>query len=86
MKQKPLTQSLSWLHTWDGLVFGWILFSIFLTGTLAAFDKEIDGWMRPEIPAHSLDKAQSAHWITCSASTPMPAPGISAFTLSVHRA
>ncbi|KMM84394.1 PepSY-associated TM region [Pseudomonas taetrolens] len=60
MKQKPLTQSLSWLHTWDGLVFGWILFSIFLTGTLAVFDKEIDGWMRPEIPAHSLDKAQSA--------------------------
>ncbi|MES2870463.1 MAG: PepSY-associated TM helix domain-containing protein [Pseudomonadota bacterium] len=60
MKQKTLTQSLSWLHTWGGLVFGWILFAIFLTGTLAVFDKEIDGWMRPEIPAHGLDQAESA--------------------------
>ncbi|GFM83123.1 membrane protein [Pseudomonas cichorii] len=58
MKHKTLTQSLSWLHTWSGLVFGWLLFSIFLTGTLAVFDKEIDGWMRPEIPAHSFDQAQ----------------------------
>lgn len=60
MKQKTLTQSLSWLHTWSGLIFGWLLFAIFLTGTLAVFDKEIDGWMRPEIPAHNLDKAQAA--------------------------
>jgi uncharacterized iron-regulated membrane protein len=60
MKQKTLTQSLSWLHTWSGLIFGWLLFSIFLTGTLALFDKEIDGWMRPEIPAHGLDQVQAA--------------------------
>jgi uncharacterized iron-regulated membrane protein len=60
MKHKTITQSLSWLHTWSGLVFGWLLFAIFLTGTLAVFDKEIDGWMRPEIPAHSLSQAQAA--------------------------
>lgn len=60
MKHKTLTQSLSWLHTWSGLIFGWLLFAIFLTGTLAVFDKEIDGWMRPEIPAHAVDQAQAA--------------------------
>lgn len=59
MKARTLTQSLSWLHTWSGLIFGWVLFSIFLTGTLAVFDKEIDNWMRPEIPTHSLDQAQA---------------------------
>ncbi len=60
MKARTLTQSLAWLHTWSGLIFGWVLFSIFLTGTLAVFDKEIDNWMRPEIPTHTLDQAQAA--------------------------
>ncbi|RRV10708.1 PepSY domain-containing protein [Pseudomonas sp. v388] len=60
MKYKTVTQSLSWLHTWSGLIFGWLLFAIFLTGTLAVFDKEIDGWMRPEIPAHELTQVQAA--------------------------
>jgi len=59
MKQKTLTQSLAWLHTWSGLIFGWILFAIFLTGTLAVFDKEIDGWMRPEMPSHELSQQQA---------------------------
>ena len=60
MKQKTITQSLSWMHTWSGLIFGWVLFAIFLTGTLAVFDKEIDGWMRPEIPTHDLDRNEAA--------------------------
>ncbi|MFB4394181.1 MULTISPECIES: PepSY-associated TM helix domain-containing protein [unclassified Pseudomonas] len=61
MKAKTITQKLSWLHTWAGLVFGWVLFAIFLTGTLAVFDKEIDGWMRPEIPAHAQTQMQALH-------------------------
>lgn len=55
MKRQTLTQAYSWLHTWGGLVFGWVLFPVFLTGTLAVFDKEIDGWMRPELAQHALD-------------------------------
>lgn len=51
-----LTQSMSWLHTWCGLLIGWMLFAIFLTGTLAVFDKEIDWWMQPEL----ADRHQSA--------------------------
>ena len=50
-----LTQSMSWLHTWCGLLLGWVLFAIFLTGTLAVFDKEISWWMQPEL----VDRAQS---------------------------
>lgn len=50
-----LTQSMSWLHTWCGLLLGWMLFAIFLTGTLAVFDKEISWWMQPEL----TDRAQS---------------------------
>lgn len=53
MKKQSFTQSMAWLHTWGGLLLGWALFAIFLTGTLAVFDKEIDGWMRPEVPAYT---------------------------------
>ncbi|BAN50197.1 PepSY domain-containing protein [Metapseudomonas resinovorans] len=60
MKPQTLTQSMSWLHTWSGLVFGWLLFAIFLTGTLAVFDKEIDTWMRPEVPAHQVSQVEAA--------------------------
>lgn len=45
-----LRQSMTWLHTWSGLVLGWLLFFIFLTGTLGYFDTEIDRWMKPELP------------------------------------
>jgi len=44
-------QAMAWLHTWAGLVFGWILFAMFLTGTLAFFRPEITTWMQPEVPA-----------------------------------
>ena len=43
-------QSMGWLHTWGGLSVGWILFFMFLTGTLGYFDTEIDRWMQPERP------------------------------------
>jgi uncharacterized iron-regulated membrane protein len=52
-------QSMAWLHTWTGLVFGWLLFAIFLTGTLAYFKAEISHWMQPEIPVHAIDSANS---------------------------
>ena len=52
-------QAMAWLHTWAGLIFGWLLFAIFLTGTLAYFKDEISHWMQPEIPARSLSSAAS---------------------------
>lgn len=39
--------SMSWLHTWAGVVLGSLLFAIFWMGTLSVFDREIDLWMMP---------------------------------------
>lgn len=44
-------QSMAWLHTWVGLVLGWLLFFMFVTGAAGYFDTEIDRWMQPELPA-----------------------------------
>ncbi len=43
-------QSMKWFHTWVGLSVGWILFFMFLTGTLGYFYQEITRWMEPERP------------------------------------
>lgn len=43
-------QSMTWLHTWSSLVFCWLLYLMFVTGTLGYFDAEIDQWMSPETP------------------------------------
>ncbi len=42
-------QSMAWLHTWSGLVVGWLLFAIFLTGTASVYRQEISQWMQPEL-------------------------------------
>ncbi|MBV7482058.1 PepSY domain-containing protein [Bordetella sp. BOR01] len=57
-----LRQAMSWLHTWSGLVFGWVLFAMFLTGTLAFFRPEITHWMQPEMPSRqvTMPAAQAA--------------------------
>ena len=57
MKQKTITQSMSWLHTWCGLLLGWVLFAIFLTGTIAVFDKELNWWMQPELGQSEPDQS-----------------------------
>jgi uncharacterized iron-regulated membrane protein len=57
--KEGLRQSMAWLHTWAGLVFGWLLFAIWLTGTLAYFQDEITHWAHPEIPVRALDTRTS---------------------------
>ncbi|MDQ8730071.1 PepSY-associated TM helix domain-containing protein [Bradyrhizobium sp. LHD-71] len=37
------------LHTWAGLLLGWILYAMFLTGTVSYFKDELSQWMRPEL-------------------------------------
>ena len=49
------TQSMDGLHSWVGLLFGWLLFAVFLTGTLTVFDNEITAWMQPELLEVSSD-------------------------------
>lgn len=48
MKQ-GFRQCMAWLHTWAGLIPGWILFAVFLTGTAAYWRGEITAWTRPEL-------------------------------------
>ena len=47
--KEGLRQSMAWLHTWTGLLLGWLLFAMFATGTAAYFQDEITRWMQPEV-------------------------------------
>ncbi|WP_421991814.1 PepSY-associated TM helix domain-containing protein [Roseococcus sp.] len=53
-------QSMAWLHTWSGLLVGWILFAVFLTGTASYFKGEISQWMQPELRAYSAGPESAA--------------------------
>jgi uncharacterized iron-regulated membrane protein len=57
-----LRQSMAWLHTWCGLWFSWLLYAVFLTGTLAVFEDPISHWMTPEHHAEeaALEAASAA--------------------------
>ncbi|WP_211091400.1 PepSY-associated TM helix domain-containing protein [Pseudothauera rhizosphaerae] len=39
---------MKWVHTWTGLPLGWLLFAVYVTGTLSFFHPEITLWMQPE--------------------------------------
>ncbi|BAN27514.1 PepSY-associated TM helix (plasmid) [Caballeronia insecticola] len=49
-KARGIRQTMSDLHIWAGLFAGWILYAMFLTGTVSYFKDEISQWMRPEQP------------------------------------
>ncbi|WP_187471208.1 PepSY-associated TM helix domain-containing protein [Luteimonas viscosa] len=54
--KNSLRQAMAWLHTWSGLLAGWLLFVIFVGGTIACFDRELDDWARPSL--HDLSGPQ----------------------------
>ncbi len=62
IKPRGIRQTMSDLHTWAGLLAGWILYAMFLTGTVSYFKDETSQWMRPESPhrSESPDAAQTA--------------------------
>ncbi|MES1939694.1 iron-regulated membrane protein [Salinisphaera sp. T5B8] len=39
---------MTWLHTWFGLVLGFVLMACFFFGALSVFDREIDRWSLPD--------------------------------------
>jgi uncharacterized iron-regulated membrane protein len=54
-------QAMTWLHTWMGLLLGFVLMVCFFFGSLAVFDREIDRWAIPQTrfepqPMPSFDK------------------------------
>ena len=44
-----LRPAMAWLHTWSGLVVGWVLFAVFVTGTASYYRADISRWMQPEL-------------------------------------
>lgn len=57
---RTLRQSMAWIHGWLGLLAGWILFAMFLTGTASYFRPEITQWMQPEYRARAVTPAHAA--------------------------
>ena len=78
-------QSMAWLHTWTGLLVGWVLFFVFLTGATGYFDSEITHWMKPEEPVHSLRASISdVQWVgTAQALLEREAPRAERWSISM---
>ncbi|NUG06407.1 PepSY domain-containing protein, partial [Acinetobacter bereziniae] len=61
---KSVRQSMAWLHSWIGLSFGWLLFAIFLTGTVTYYRHEVNMWMQPQFASMQVNQqtaVQSAY-------------------------
>ncbi len=56
---RGIRQSMSDLHTWVGLLLGWVLYAMFLTGTVSYFKDELSQWARPEL-ARLTDRPDAA--------------------------
>ncbi|KKW77224.1 peptidase [Acinetobacter sp. AG1] len=56
MQNKSVRQSMAWLHTWTGLIFGWLLFAIFLMGTSAYYRHQINLWMQPQLSQYQINQ------------------------------
>lgn len=48
-KPRGIRQTMSDLHIWTGLLVGWVLYAVFLTGTVSFFREELSHYMRPEL-------------------------------------
>jgi len=86
-KAPGLRQAMSDLHIWTGLLVGWILYAMFLTGTVAYFRDEMSQWMRPELPAQKQvpDAAEVAQRIVGTLSSLAPASAQWSFSLPDER-
>ncbi|NLI26301.1 MAG: PepSY domain-containing protein [Acetobacter sp.] len=62
----------AWLHGWVGLLAGWLLFVIAISGSLSVWRPEIDTWALPELSMEHPDPSTSAeaaiHWLSIHAS------------------
>jgi len=62
--KESFRQCMAWLHTWTGLITGWVLFFVFVTGTASYVDDEITRWMQPELPlASKVERSDDARMI-----------------------
>ena len=57
--QKSVRQSMAWLHSWLGLLLGWLLFCIFLTGTLTYYKQNLNLWTQPTLVNIQVNQQQT---------------------------
>ena len=58
------------LHTWSGLIVGWVLYAMFLAGTVSFWREEITRWTQPEIGSHQpadVDVANAQRYLQAHA-------------------
>jgi len=55
---KSFRQNMVWLHSWSGLLSGWVLYFVFVVGSATYFYMEITRWMQPEWPMRPASQQQ----------------------------
>lgn len=73
-----LRQRMSWLHTWCGLVCGWLLCLIFLAGSISVFRAPISRWMTAEPALPETRVVQSRETVLAAASRWLGAQAVDA--------
>ena len=53
---KSIRQSMAWLHSWTGLLLGWVIFAIFLMGTASYYRHEVNLWMQPQLAQYEIQQ------------------------------
>ncbi|MEG0651334.1 MAG: PepSY-associated TM helix domain-containing protein, partial [Acinetobacter sp.] len=53
---KSVRQSMAWLHSWIGLLLGWLLLAIFITGSVTYYRHEISTWMQPQFASMQIQQ------------------------------
>ncbi|MEM7781358.1 MAG: PepSY-associated TM helix domain-containing protein [Pseudomonadota bacterium] len=58
-EERGFRQVMSVVHTWSTLIPIWVLYFVFITGTIGYFHVEVSNWMKPEIEhvAEPVDEA-----------------------------
>jgi uncharacterized iron-regulated membrane protein len=74
---------MSWLHTWSGLLLGWLLFAIFVTGTLSYFRNEITFWMQPELHSAQVVPTEQIAFVRALALLAREAPDAQQWSLTL---
>ena len=76
-------QSMAWLHTWASLLLGWLLYAIFVTGTLSFFQNEITIWMKPELHQSLTHQNQQQQTATAIAYLQQHAPQAGSWSINL---
>lgn len=58
---KSVRQSMAWLHSWIGLLLGWLLLAIFITGSVTYYRHAISTWMQPQFASMQIHQDTAVH-------------------------